>query len=261
MHRSFCKIFILLLVFLLGKHELFAQDTVITTLDSAKVYYFRSDFETLGPEFLTGIDTVITSIQKYDPLKTPENYYASTGNIGQAAINMMYNPVLKSGFDFGNTSAFEKFLFYTDSLNYHWVGRPYTHLKYTMGSKKEQNLSVDASQNVSSWFNVGLTFRYTNGPGYYPNQQSDDKNFAFKTRFQTKNYRYMVLASYLHNKIKAEENGGIKYDSLFEQNIEPTRKNYEVNLNTAITGYKENTYSVKQYFFLSKRHRFRIDHQ
>jgi hypothetical protein len=128
-----------------------------------------------------------------------------------------------------------------------------------MGSKKEQNLSVDASQNVSSWFNVGLTFRYTNGPGYYPNQVTDDKNFAFNTRFQTKNYRYLVLASYLHNKIKLEENGGIKYDSIFEQNIETNRKNFAVNLTTANGAIKENSYYLKQFFFISKRHRFRLN--
>jgi hypothetical protein len=259
MRQSFFKIIIPLLFSLTVKSFLFAQDTIITSLDSSKVYYFNHDFETAGPEFLKPIDTIITSIQKYDPVSKPGNYYATLGNIGDAAINMTYKPVLKSGFDFGNTHSFEKFLFYNDSLTFNWVGTPYTHLKYVMGSKKEQNLSVDASQNISKWINVGLTFRYTNGPGYYPNQQSDDKNFAFKTRFQTKDYRYMVLAVYLHNKIRVEENGGIKYDSIFEQNIEQSRQNYEVNLKTAKTGYKENTYYIKQYFFLSKRHRFRLE--
>ena len=69
----------------------------------------------------------------------------------------------------------------------------------------------------------------------------------------------MVLANYLHNKIRLEENGGIKYDSIFEQNIEQSRQNYEVNLSTAKGALKENTYFVKQYFFLSKRHRFRLE--
>jgi hypothetical protein len=218
-----------------------------------------NDFESDGPEFLKPIDTIITGVQKYDPTSMPGNYYATLGNIGQAAISMIYKPVFKSGFDFGNTSSFEKFLFYNDSLNFHWVGTPYSHLKYVMGSKKEQNLSIDAAQNVTKWFNVGLTFRYTNGPGYYPKQQTDDKNFAVKTRFQTTNYRYMVLATYLHNKIKAEDNGGIIFDSIFEQNIIQSRQNFEVNLNTAKTTFRENAYFIKQYFFLSKRHRFRLE--
>ncbi len=126
-----------------------------------------------------------------------------------------------------------------------------------MGSKKEQNLHIDHSQNVASWLNLGLRFRYIHAPGYYENQKSDNKNFVFKARFQTKNYRYVVLANYIHNKLKLEENGGIKYDSVFEQNIEQTRKNIEVNLKTADNYIKDNTYYVKQFFKLQKRHRFR----
>lgn len=127
-----------------------------------------------------------------------------------------------------------------------------------MGSKKEQNLHIDHSQNISSWFNVGLRFRYINSPGFYNNQKNDDKNFVFKTRFQTKNYRYMVLANYIHNKLKLEENGGIVYDTVFEDNTENTRKNIATNLNTAKNTMKENTYAIKQYFKLSKRPRFII---
>lgn len=261
MRRIFFKIHFLLLALVLGRLAIFAQDSVITSLDSSRVYRFYNNFETSGPEFLTLIDTLITGSQKYSPVTEPGNYYATLGNNGLAGISMVYKPSFKSGFDFGNTSSFERFLFYNDSLSHYWVGRPFTQLKFVMGSKKEQNLSVDASSNVSKWFNVGLTFRYTNSPGAYPNQESDDKNFAFKTRFQTKNYRYMVLANYIHNKLQLEENGGIKYDSIFDQNIEPNRQNFDVNLNTANTKLKENSYFVKQYFYLSKRHRFRLEEQ
>jgi hypothetical protein len=259
MQRSLYKFLFLLLGLFLGKEYLFAQDSATTVLDSSRVYFFYDNFETCGPEFLTQIDTLITNSQKYDPVLWPGNYFATLGNTGLASTSMLFQPSFESGFDFGNTSSFRKYMFTIDSLKYYWVGKPFTQLKYVMGTKKEQNLFVDASQNVSKWLNIGLTFRYTNGPGYYSNQESDDKNFAFKTRFQTKNYRYVFLASYLHNKIKAEENGGIKYDSIFEKNIEPNRNNFTVNLNSAKTLLKENTYYLKQYFFLSKRHRFRID--
>jgi hypothetical protein len=259
MQRVFFRFLLILILTLTGKSLVLAQDSIITSLDSSKVYYFYADFEKAGPEFLKPLDTLITTIQKYNPTARPGNYYASLGSIGHASASMVYKPGFKSGFDFGNTQSFEKFFFNIDSLHYHWVGTPYTHLKYVMGSKKEQNLAIDAAQNVSKLFNIGLTFRYTNSPGYYSNQKTDDKNFAFKTRFQTKNYRYVVLGAYLHNKLKLEDNGGIKYDSLFEQNIEQSRQNFEVNLNSAISGYKENTYFVKQYFFLSKRHRFRME--
>ncbi len=227
-------------------------------LDSAKVYYFLNDFETRGPRFLQGIDTLITNVENYDPPTRPGNYFATLGNPGLAHQNMVYDPRIKSGFYFG-VDNFDKYLFHNDSIHHYWVGRPYTHVFFIQGARREQNLRLDHSQNVASWFNVGLQFDYVNSPGYYQNQLSDDKNFVFKTRFQTRDYRYMVLANYIHNKLKLEENGGIIYDSVFEDNVSPDRRGIQVHLNNAGNFYKENSYYVKQLFKLTKRHRFRAD--
>lgn len=227
-------------------------------LDSSKVYFFHNNFETAGPGFIEEIDTLLTNVENYDPPTRPGQYYATLGNPGLATVSMVYDPVIKSGFDFGIRS-YDKYIFHNDSIHHYWVGRPYTHLYFIQGAKKEQNLLVDHSQNVSSWFNVGLRFRYVNSPGYYQNQEADAKNFVFKTRFQTKNYRYMVLANYIHNKLRLEENGGIVYDTVFEENVSPDRRGIIVNLYNANNTYKENSYYVKQLFKLTKRHRFRTD--
>lgn len=230
-------------------------DSSLLTPDSSKVYFFYTDFETQGPGFLQQIDTSITNIQKYDPVDKPGLFYATLGNQGLAHKSLVYEPRIHSGYEFG-MNAFREYMFYNDSIRYYWVGRPYTHVKYIMGSKKEQNLHIDHSQNVATWFNVGLRFRYINSPGFYRNQEGDDKNFVFKTRFQTKDYRYMVLANYIHNKLKIEENGGIVYDTVFEDNIITDRRGIAVNLSTASNYIKENSYYVKQFFKLSKRNRF-----
>ena len=234
------------------------NDSLRLELDSAKVYFFFNDFETKGSDFVSLIDTVITNVQKYDPTDLPGKYYATLGNEGLAHKSLFYKPFISSGYNFG-FDAFREYLFYNDSIRYYWVGRPYTHIKFIQGSKKEQNLHIDHSQNVSSWFNVGLRFRYINSPGFYNNQEGDDKNFVFKTRFQTRNYRYMVLANYIHNKLKIEENGGIVYDSVFQQNIIDDRRGIDVNLSTASNYIKENSFYVKQLFKLSNRARFNAD--
>lgn len=120
------RIFILLFVSFLCTY-LFSQDTIFpeldTTihprlnpinpfLDSSRVYFFYNDFEKQGPNFLSYIDTLITGIQRYDPLSRPGNYFASLGNNGSANINMVYSPFLKSGFDYGIHS-FDKYIFIT----------------------------------------------------------------------------------------------------------------------------------------------------
>lgn len=249
--------FILVLLLIIGSKAIaISQDSIVTVLDSSKIYYFNNHFDTQGPSFITTIDTLITSVEKYDPVTRPGNYYATLGNPGLANQSMVYKPYLKSGFDYGIRSL-DKYMFHNDSIKYYWVGRPYTKLFYIMGAKKEQHLHIDHSQNIASWFTFGLRFRYINSPGYYQNQESDDKNFVLKTRFQTRDYRYMVLGNYIHSKLQLEENGGIKYDSLFEQNIIDSREGMEVNLSTANNYIKENGFFVKQFFSIQKKHRFR----
>ncbi|MBN2173183.1 MAG: hypothetical protein JW731_03570 [Bacteroidales bacterium] len=240
----------------LSQPSLAVQDSLLTQPDSSKVYFFSNNFERLGPEFLQEIDTLITSIQKYDPLDKPGNYYAFPGNIGLAHVSMVYQPFIgKSGFDFG-VHTLDKYMFHSDSIPYYWVGRPFTHLKYVMGSKKEQSILVDHAQNVSSWLTMGMKFNYINSLGYYQRQESDDKNFVITARIHTRTSRYMILANYLHNKLKMEENGGIKYDSVFEENIKTKRTSFIVNLNNAGNYLKENSFYVKQFFKLNNRHRF-----
>jgi hypothetical protein len=220
------------------------------------VFYFLNNFEICGPDFLSQIDTSLTGIEKYDPLSKDGSYFSHLGNVGHAANSLVFIPQFKTGFEYCRTTVFENYLFRNDSIKYYWVGKPFTQLSYVMGAKKEQNILVDHSQNVARWLNFGLTFRYTNSPGYYTNEKADDKNFVVKSRFQTRNYRYMVLMHYLHNKIQPEENGGIKYDTVFEQNIEQNRRNIEVNLQTAGNIIRENNYYVKQFFFIPGYNRF-----
>lgn len=227
-------------------------------LDSSKVYFFHNNFEFEGPGFIEEIDTLITNVENYDPPTRPGKYFASLGNPGLSTVNMVYEPIIKSGFNYG-LKAYNQYLFQNDSVDHYWVGRPFTHVFFIQGAKKEQLLFLDHSQNVSSWFHLGLKFNYVNSPGQYQNQLADAKNFVFKTRFQTKNYRYMVLADYVHNKLKLEENGGIIYDTVFEENVMTDRQGIAVNLYNARNFYKENTYYVKQFFNLSKRHRFRAE--
>lgn len=257
MIQNLLKIVPAICMIFLANHT-FSQDSARSLLDSSKVYFFKNNFEIMGPDFIQEIDTLITNVENYDPPLKPGNYYATLGNPGLAHTSQVYNPSIKSGFNFG-MHALDKYRFHNDSIHHYWVGRPYTHVFYIMGPKKEQNLHIDHSQNVASWFNVGLRFRYIYSPGLYLNQVGDDKNFVFKTRFQTRDYRYMVIANYIHNKLKMEENGGIVYDSMFVDNVSPDRKGIPVNLNDANNFFKENNFYVKQYFKLSKRHRFQSD--
>ncbi len=69
------RIFTILFVSLLC-NSIFPQDSINPSLDSSKVYFFYNNFEKQGPEFLSFIDTLVTGIQRYDPINRPGNYFA-----------------------------------------------------------------------------------------------------------------------------------------------------------------------------------------
>ncbi|MBN1338590.1 MAG: hypothetical protein JXA03_04665 [Bacteroidales bacterium] len=197
------------------------------------------------------IDTSLSGIQRYNPLSCFHCFYITNGNTGQPHLSLIPNFTTEKGFDFG-IHPFRHFYLKAERIPYFSLKKPYTRVFYVMGSKKEQNLTITHSQNVAEWFNLGLQFDYVNSPGYYKRQFTDNKNFSLNGHFKTKNDRYHIFANYIHNKSKIQENGGIKYDSVFEKNIITSRESITVNLNSTENKLKENNYLLKQVFFFQK---------
>jgi hypothetical protein len=239
----------------LTSQEVIRPDTIIDESGLNQVAFIYNDFEAKGKDFLTLIDTSFSDVHRYEPTFGRNRYFAYLGNQGLAHTNLVFTPVLNSGYKFG-INAFDLNLFFNDSVRYYMVSKPFTQLDYVMGVKREQHLRVLHTQDVASWFNAGLQFNYISSPGLYRNQKGDDKNFVFTTRFKTRDSRYMVLANYLHNKLKIRENGGVSFDTVFEQNVVTSRDGILVNLNTARNYVKENSFYVKQLFNIPDQGKF-----
>lgn len=239
-----------LCLLLLFHKEVHGQNFLEPIPDSSRIYQFRHDYETPEGEAFSTIDTLIGSVHTYDPKLRNGFLPASTGPIGQP-----YKPLLLSlpsaGFSF-RPSPLGNYLFSNDCVPSYLTGKPFTHLFYIMGLKKEQNLSIEHSQNVLPNVSVGLSFRLSDFPGYYPQQATENKNLNIRLRYKTGNNRYGLQTHYLHNKIRLRENGGILYDSIFEQNLETSRDRYEIRLSEAMNRIRENGYFLKQYFRLAR---------
>ncbi|MEI7906167.1 MAG: putative porin, partial [Bacteroidota bacterium] len=92
-------------------------------------------------------------------------------------------------------------------------------------------------------------------PGLYTRQKANHINFVLTAQYFSKNKRYGVIANFTINRLKNNENGGIKYDSLFEQNIETNRQVIPVNLATAQNRIRESGFFMKHYFDLTRHPR------
>lgn len=234
-------------------------DSINKHRDSTSVLFFYNDFEKFGVLNLRQNDTALTGFQNYDPLCKHDRFYATLGNIGQDYRSLLpFRAISASGFDYGIHS-FDQYLYQNDSVRYFKVVKTYTELTYTQGAKKEQNFRAIFSRNIYRSFNLGFDFHVMSAPGAYNRQRTNHINFVLTAQYFTKNKRYGVIANMTMNRLKNYENGGIKYDSLFEENIESNRQVIPVNLQTAQNRIREAGFYMKHYFDLTRHQKNKQD--
>jgi len=139
--------------------------------------------------------------------------HLSLGNNGNATRSMIFQPLLKAGFDAG-FHAYDAYLFTLENTKFYQTTRPFTQMGYMLGSKAEQMVSVMQTQNFKSNFNYSLEYRLINSPGNYKNQNTNHNNIRLTGNYQSKNKRYSAALVVISNKLKSAENGGIQFDSL-----------------------------------------------
>lgn len=233
-----------------GRGQARIIDSLAPEIDSSKVVYFRYSLDSLSLQNLHPIDTSLIDFEHYNPAFQRGEYYATLGNLGLAVNRMTFNPLTKTGFNYG-LRAFDPFMYQIEDVKYFELYKPYTHLKYTMGTRKEQLFRATHSQNPIKNLNMGFDFRFIYSEGYFLRQLADDKSFYGYLKYQTTNKRYGATGTYLHNKIVAEENGGLANDSAFIRNEETDYMLYNVRLNRAENTVKKSGIQFNQYFNLS----------
>ena len=244
------------LYLLLALNPLASSNTIYDSIskksDSTQVSFFYNDFEKLGSLNLHANDTATSGFQNYDKLYKNNRFFATLGNIGQNSNTLIpFREIKPSGFDYGIHTA-DPYLYENDSIHYYKVYKTYTELTYDQGAKKEQSFHAIFSRNIYRSLNLGFDFHVMSAPGAYTRQKTNHINFVLTTQFFTKNKRYGVIANFTINRLRNYENGGLKYDSLFEQNIYTNRAVIPVNLSQAQNRVRETGFYMKHYFDLTR---------
>jgi len=253
MIHSLKKIIITVALVVICSMQIIASenDSIKPKIDSTAVFYYLNNVDSIYIPKLFLIDTCLNGVQKYDPLRKWHKYYQSLGNIGLAYDRMLFSPTPYVGFDYGIHS-FDEYLFTNENTKSYKTIIPYTDIVYVMGRNKEHFLKVTHTQNIKRNLSIGLDFRLINSPGFYASQKSDNSSIVFSTKYSSNNKRYNILAKFLHNGVKVQENGGIENDSAFDYNQEANRRIIEVNLNDAMRRIKETEVYVQNSYNLSK---------
>ncbi|MBI2730201.1 MAG: hypothetical protein HYX40_05530 [Sphingobacteriales bacterium] len=153
----------------------------------------------------------------YNRFPVPYNY-VTLGNDGNAARPIIFSPYLKPGWDAG-FHIFDTYTYKPEEARFFTTTRPYTLLNYVLGSKQEQMITVQHTQNIKPNWNFSVQYRLINSPGFFAKQNSNHNNYQFTSWYNSKNRRYTAYFLLINNKLASSENGGITNDSLLEDEI------------------------------------------
>ena len=165
-------------------------------------------FRYLDSSALQRFDSSVHDFTSRFPI--PANY-VYLGNTGNAARNIIFTPILYSGWDAG-FHAFDVYRYTLSETRFYNTTRPYSELGYLLGSKAEQMITLLHTQNVRPNWNIALQYRLINSPGFFQNQHTNHNNYRLNSYYQSRNKRYSNFFVIVANKLGSSENGGIRTD-------------------------------------------------
>ncbi|ACU02869.1 putative porin [Pedobacter heparinus] len=234
----------------LRKKEEEGQDSVVFT--SKYVRYTtlkltKDSIQTLA------LDTSLNGFQNFSVLVQPRRPTVSTGNLGLAAMPMLFEPLKTIGFDAG-FHALDYYAMTQDDVKYYQARTPFTSLYYVAASDVEQVFRVIHSQNVKKNFNIGANFNRIGANGVYARQRGDDLNGALFTWYQSPNKRYNLWSNAIFNTLKAAENGSITNDSIYTSasQLGLNRIAERIRLNNARQIWRQGSFMLKQTYFVGR---------
>lgn len=245
--KKYLQLSLVLLCHLSMTAESFVTATDTIKIDSTFVRYFYEDLNKYTLGNISDYDTTTLLTSYYEPLETPYSIYQTLSNSGLAHKNISFSYPRNIGFNTDPTS-FQSYIRKGNNIKFPIIYQPFTEIKYMMGDKKEQHLEILFSREFLPNLFITLNYDIDFSPGAYKRSKMQNSFFDGSLRYNTRNNRYGVSGYYYNNKIDVQENGGIKYDSIFIDNIETDKSVIDVNLTNATNLIKISGFAIDQYF-------------
>ena len=170
----------------------------------------------------TEVDSSLASIQRYGYIYRNTQFSQDLGNwvtpIQCITSNLPVQTGVQTGFN-----VYNPFELSANSVKYFDTKSPYAELKYYQGSRGQQSLDASFTRNINAQWNVGIDLRRIVSKqiiGYVSRNTKQAENYAFDffVSHHSKNERYFMLASFNYMEAHNFENGGIRPDSVIDDN-------------------------------------------
>ena len=217
--------------------------------DSAYVSYFILSEQGAYQRFV--VSKPLNYFQEYDVAKQNNKFYANLGPSGSASYPLLFSLTPIPNFRFKN-DVYDVYKLKDDSIKFYISDSPFTHLRYHLGTAKEQKFDINFSQRIGGGIYLGLSARFANSPGIYLRQRAFHSGATFYGVFLYPTQRYGVVFTYRTDHSTNYENGGIQNIENFTQNTESNRKVYNTYLQDAVNRGKNSGFVFQQYFNILK---------
>ena len=193
-------------------------------------YYFEQDVF-YNRQVLYPIDTLIRNFHRFNYVQRNNNLYQDLGNIGSAIQPIFY----QAPDVIGARSGAHVYDLYWDSepVRYYDTKSPYSNMRVILGGKGRSITRATFSRNINPRWNFGFTYR-----GLFIDKQIQksgkgdrfgrDNYYDAFTAFQNKDSTYRLFFNFRRSFHRAEEFGGVKFNTdtfalkdFFEINAQP----------------------------------------
>jgi hypothetical protein len=164
------------------------------------------------------VDTNLLGFHHYDFAAKRGLLYAHKGNPGHAYRPLVFNPTLGPGLDPGHLRLYGDYIFTHNELRYYRPKHVFTDLFYMIGDEREQLFYAKHSQKLHETFFLGLQYRVVNSPGAYSRLGSRNVNLYLTADYLHPSKRYQALGSFIINRIRNQQSGGLRNPASFEEN-------------------------------------------
>ncbi|MBY0244950.1 MAG: putative porin [Sphingobacteriaceae bacterium] len=197
------------------------------------------------------IDTTLVGIQNFNVLYQPRNPTIGTGNLGLAARPMLFENTKNIGFDVG-FHTLDYYLLNHEDIKFYAARTQFSSLYYVTGGDNEQVFKVIHSQNVNKNLNFALNYNRNGANGDFTFQRGDDLNIGISSWYQGPKKKYNLFASIVINTLKAQENGSIQNQDLYNpETFKIDRLAEATNLKTAKQLWRKTSYQLKNSYNLN----------
>jgi len=191
------------------------------------------------------VDTIINRFYNFD--EDGIDGAVSIGNPG-GAKGYFVPKINKYGFNFGETLFDAQFSDVTKNVVYR-SNIPFARIAYLGGPKKYQNFNLLFTENLNPRMNIAVRLETYGSDGFYLNQESSNKLFSIQNTYKSRKNKYGYFVKFTSQSGSIHENGGIKGDSIYLNNLTKDKLNVEVWFEQLSTNrYDKRTLDIQQFY-------------